>query len=190
MLFFGGNRLTKVPIVKAMVSSLVMYRYENLAKKKAECWRIDACFWVVVLGKTLENPLDCKEMQPVHSKGDQSWVFFGRNDAKAVTPILWPPHAKSWLIGKDSEAGRDWGAGGDGDHRGWDGWMASATQWTWVWVNSGSCWWKGYLACCSPRGLKESSPTAQFKSINSLALQKSRHCGIGGEIGTKINKTE
>ena len=65
------------------------------------------CFWTVVLEKTLE-PFDCKEIQPVHSK-DQSWVFFGRNDAKAETPILWPPHAKSWLIGKDSDAGRDWG---------------------------------------------------------------------------------
>ena len=63
----------------------------------------------VVLEKTLESPLDCKEIQPVHSKGDQPWVFFGRNDAKAETPILWPPHAKSWLIGKDSDAGRDWG---------------------------------------------------------------------------------
>ena len=67
------------------------------------------CFWTVVLEKTLENPLDCKEIQPVHSKGDQSWVFFGRNDAKAETPVLWPPHVKSWLIGKDSDAGRDWG---------------------------------------------------------------------------------
>ena len=57
------------------------------------------CFWTVVLKKTLESPLDCKEIQPVHSKGDQSWVFFGRNDAKAETPVLWPPHAKSWLIG-------------------------------------------------------------------------------------------
>ena len=59
--------------------------------------------------KTLESPLDCKEIQPVHSKGDQPWDFFGRNDAKAETPVLWPPHAKSWLIGKDSDAGRDWG---------------------------------------------------------------------------------
>ena len=59
--------------------------------------------------KTLESPLDCKEIQPVHSKGDQSWVFFGRTDAKAETPILWPPDAKSWLIGKDSNAGRGWG---------------------------------------------------------------------------------
>ena len=67
------------------------------------------CFWTVVLEKTLESPLDCKEIQPVHSKGDQPWVFFGRNDAKAETPVLWPPHVKSWLIGKDPDAGRDWG---------------------------------------------------------------------------------
>ena len=67
------------------------------------------CFWTVVLEKTLESPLDCKEIQPVHPKGDQSWVFFGRNDAKAETPVVWPPHAKNWLIGKDSDAGRDWG---------------------------------------------------------------------------------
>jgi len=59
------------------------------------------CFWTVVLEKTLESPLDCKEIQPVHSKGDPSWVFFGRNDAKAETPVLWPPHGKSWLIGKN-----------------------------------------------------------------------------------------
>ena len=64
-------------------------------------------FWT--MEKTLESPLDCKEIQPVHSKGDQSCVFFGRNDAKAETPVLGPPHAKSWLIGKDSDAGRDWG---------------------------------------------------------------------------------
>ena len=66
-------------------------------------------FWTVVLEKTLQSPLGCKVVQPVHPKGDQSWVFFGRTDAKAETSILWPPHAKSWLIGKDSDAGRDWG---------------------------------------------------------------------------------
>ena len=66
------------------------------------------CFWTVVLKKTLESPLDCKEIQPVHSKGDQSWVFFGRNVAKAETPILWPPHAKCWLIGKVPDAGNNW----------------------------------------------------------------------------------
>ena len=67
-----------------------------------ELWALkNWCFWTVVLEKTLESPLDCKEIQPVHSKGDQPWVFFGRNDAKAETPVLWPPHVKSWLIGKD-----------------------------------------------------------------------------------------
>ena len=97
------------------------------------------CFLTVVLEKTLESPLDCKEIQAVHSEGDQPWDFFGRNDAKAETPVLWPPHVKSWLIGKDWcwEGLR---AGGEGDDRGWDGWMASLTRWTWVWVNSGS-WW-------------------------------------------------
>ena len=66
------------------------------------------CFWTVVLEKTLESPLDCKEIQPVHSE-DQPWDFFGRNDAKAETPVLWPPHVMGWLIGKDFDAGRDWG---------------------------------------------------------------------------------
>ena len=75
-----------------------------------ESWALkNWCFWTVVLEKTLESPLDCKEIQPVYSEGDQPWVFFGRNDAKAETPGLWPPHAKSWLIGKDFDAGRDWG---------------------------------------------------------------------------------
>ena len=73
------------------------------------------CFWTVVLEKTLESPLDCKEIQPVHSEGDQPWDFFGRNDAKAETPVLWPSHEKCWLIGKDSDAGRHWGR----RRRGW-----------------------------------------------------------------------
>ena len=67
------------------------------------------CFWTVVLEKTIEHPLECKEIQPVHPKGDQSWVFIGRTDAEAAAPILWPPHVKSWLIGKALDAGRDWG---------------------------------------------------------------------------------
>ena len=107
-------------------------------KLSAEEW----CFWTVVLEKSLESPLACKEIQPVHPKGDQSWVFIGRTDAEAETPILWPPDAKSWLIGKDPDAG-SLGAGGEGDDRGWDSWMASPTQWTWVWVNSRSWWWSG-----------------------------------------------
>ena len=111
-----------------------------------ESWALkNWCFWTVVLEKTLESPLDCKEVQPVHSEGDQSWVFIGRTDAEAETPVLWPPHAKSWLIGKDLDAGRDWGQEemSKGDDNGWDGWMASPTQWTRVWVNSGCWWWIG-----------------------------------------------
>ena len=74
------------------------------------------CFWAVVLEKTLENPLDCKEIQPVHPQGDQSWVFIGRTDAEAETPILWPPEVKSWLICKDPDAGKDWGQ----EEKGWE----------------------------------------------------------------------
>ena len=98
-------------------------------------------FWTVVLEKTLETPLDCKEIQPVNAKGNQSWVFIGRTDIEAETPIFWPCDAHSWLIEKK----KPWfwerlRAGGEGDDRGWDGWLASLTQWTWVWVDSGS-WW-------------------------------------------------
>ena len=93
------------------------------------------CFWAVILEKTLESPLDCKEIQPVHSKGDQPWVFFGRTDAKAETLILWPPHAKSWLIGKDSDAGRVWGQEEKGttedEMAGWHHWLNGCEfEWT------------------------------------------------------------
>ena len=114
-------------------------------------WKLDCeeswaqknwCFWTVVLEKTLESPLDCKEIQPVHSEGDQFWDFFEGNHAKAETPVLWPPHVEltHWK--------RPWcweglGAGGEGDDWGWDGWMASPTWWTWVWVDFRSWWWTG-----------------------------------------------
>ena len=74
-----------------------------------ESWAQNWCFWTAVLEKTLESPLDCKEIQPVHPKGDQSWVFIGRTDVETETPILWPPDSKSWLIWKDPDAGKDWG---------------------------------------------------------------------------------
>ena len=99
---------TKACLVKAMVFPAVMYGCESWAVKKAECRKIDALYCVV--GEdSFESPLDCKEIQPVHPKGGQSWMFIGRTDAEAETPILWPPDAKSWLIGKDPDAGRDWG---------------------------------------------------------------------------------
>ena len=92
------------------------------------------CFWTVVLEKTLESPLDCKKIQSVNPKGNQFWIFIGRTDAEAETSLLWPPHRKNCFIWKDSDAGSE--GGGEGDNRGWDGWMASPTQWTWVWANS------------------------------------------------------
>ena len=106
------------------------------------------CFWTVVLEKTLESPLDCKEIQPVHSE-DQPWDFFGRNDAKAETPVLWPPHTKSWLIGKDSDAGRDWGQEEKGtteeEMAGWHHWLdGRESEWT-PGVGDG----QGGLACCN-----------------------------------------
>ena len=120
------------------------------------------CFWTVVLEKTLEIPLDCKEVQPVHPKGDQSWVFIGRTDAKAKTLILWLPHAKSWLIRKDSDPGRDWGQEEKGiikdEMAGWhhrpDG---HEFEWT-PEVGDG----QGDLACCDSCGHKESDTTERL----------------------------
>ena len=129
---------TKVRLVKAMVFPVVMYGYESWTVKKAEHRRIDA-FELWSWRRLLRVPwLHGDSISPFWRRSAQD--FFGRNDAKAETPVLWPPHAKSWLIGKDScwEGLR---AGGEGDDRGWDGWMASPIQWTWVWVNSGSWWW-------------------------------------------------
>ena len=94
------------------------------------------CFWTVVLEKT---PVS-KRIKTVNLKGNQPWILIGRIDAEAETPILWPPDAKDWLTGKDPDAGKE-KVGGEGDDRGWDGWMASLTRWTWVWVGSRSWWW-------------------------------------------------
>ena len=116
---------TKVHLVKAMVFPVVMYGCELNYK---ESWAPkNRCFWTVLLEKILESPLDCKEIQPVHPKGDQSWVFIGRTDAEAETPILWPPVAKSWLIGKDPDAGENWGQEEKGmtedEMVGWHHWL-------------------------------------------------------------------
>ena len=95
---------TKVCLVKATVFPVVMYRCESWTIKKApKNW----CFWIVVLEKTLESPLDCKEIQPVNPKGNQSWIFIGRIDVEAETPIFWPSDAKNWFTGKDPDAGKD-----------------------------------------------------------------------------------
>ena len=131
-----------------------------------ESWVLkNRCFWTVVLEKTLESPLDCKEIQPVHSEGRQPWDFFGRNDAKVETPVLWPPHAKSWLIGKDSDAGRDWGQEEKGttedEMAGRHHWLDGCkSEWT-PGVGDG----QGGLACCDSWGCKESNTTEQLNWI-------------------------
>ena len=96
------------------------------------------CLWTVVLEKTPESPLDCK-IKPVNPKGNQSWIFTGRTDAEAKAPIFWPPDAKNWLIGKDSDVERL--KAGEGGDSGWDGWVASPTRWKWVWPSFGRWWW-------------------------------------------------
>ena len=117
--------------------------------------------------------------QPVHSEGDQPWDFFGGNDAEAGTPALWPPDAKSWLIGKDW-CWEGLGAGGEGDDRGWHGWMASLTWWTWVWVNSGSWWWTGRPGVLQFMGYKESDTTER---LNWTELNTNFHqSGIFGDF--------
>ena len=124
---------TKVCIVKAMVFPVVTYECENWTIKKAEHWRTDVLNCGV--GEdNLESPLDCKEIKSVSPKGNQSWILFERTNTEAEAPILLPPDAKSWLVGKDPDAGKD------ERKRGWqrrDGWMASLIQWTWTWANSG-----------------------------------------------------
>ena len=129
------------------------------------------CFWTVVLEKTLESPLDCKEIQPDHSEGDQSWVFFGRTDAKAETPVLWPSHAKRWLIGKDSDAGRDWRQEEKGttedEMAGWHHWLdGHESVWT-LGVGDG----QGGLACCNSWGHKESDTTERWTELNWTELE-------------------
>ena len=120
------------------------------------------CFPTVVLEKTLESPLDCKEIQLVHSKGDQSWVFIGRTDAKAETPIIWPPHAKSWLIGKDPDAERDWGQEENGmtedEMAGWHHWL-DVHEFGWTPGVGGG---QGGLMWCDSWGHKESDTTERL----------------------------
>ena len=126
------------------------------------------CFWTVVLEKTFESLLDCREIQPVHSKGDQSWVFIGRTDVEVETPILWPPDVKNWL---KRRIRRTWcwerlKAGGEGDNRGWDGWTASPTQWTWIWVNSRSWWWTGRPGVLQSMGLQSRTRLSNWTKLN------------------------
>ena len=132
---------TKVRLFKAMVFPVVVHECKSWTIKKAEQLK-NWCFWTVVLEKTLESPLDCKEIQPVHPKGKQSWRFTGRTDAEAETPILWTPDAENWFTGKDPDAGKDWRQE-KGTEDEIDGCMVSLTSGTWVWASSRSWWWTG-----------------------------------------------
>ena len=147
---------TKVCLVKAMVFPVVMYGCESWTTKKAEHQRIDA-FELWWWRRLLKSPLDCKEIQPVHSKGDQSWVFIRRTDVEAETPIIWLPDWKSWLIGKDTDAGKYWGQLEKGVPEN------EMIEWQ-CWLNGhefqqtpGDSEGQGNLACHSPWGCKEAN---------------------------------
>ena len=145
-------------------------------------WKLDCeescalknwCFWTVVLKKTLESPLDCKEIQPVHSEGDQPWDFFGRSDAQPEAPILWPPRAKSWLIGKDSDAERGLGQGEKGmtedEMAGWHH-QLDGHEFGWT---PGAGDGQGGLACCDSWGRKELDTTEWLNWTEWFTLQSS-----------------
>ena len=165
--------LTKVCLVKAMVFPVVMYGCESWVVKKAESWRIDV-FKLWCWRRLLRVPWTAR-------RSNQSWIFIGRTDAEAETPILWPPDAKNWLIEKDPDAGKDWRQ--EKGMTGWDSWMASSTLWTWVYasltVDEMVGWHlqldggefdqapgvgdgQGSLVCCSPWGCKELDMTEQL----------------------------
>ena len=140
-----------------------------------ESWVLKTwCFWTVVLEKTHESPLDCKEIQPVHPKGDQSWVFIGRTGIEAETSILWPPDEKSWLIGKDLDAGKDWGQEEKGTTEDemveWHHWLnGHEFEWT-----LGVADRQGGLVCCGPWGHKELDMTERLNWTDVSQIQSSK----------------
>ena len=141
------------------------------------------CFWTVVLEKTLESPLDCCVIQLVHSEGDYPWDFFGRNYTKAETPVLWPPHAKSWLIGKDSDAGMDWGQEEKGktedEMAGWHHWLDGRESE----LTSGVCDLQGDLACWDSMGCKELDTTERLKWTEVMDYIVSAYSGVANLAG-------
>ena len=143
-----------------MVFPVVMYWCESWTVKKTECRKIDA--FELWCWRRLLSPLDCKEIQPVHPKGDQSWVFIGRTDVEAETPVIWPPHVKSWLIGKDPDAGKDWGQKDKGTTEdemvGWHHRLEGLEFEYTLGVGDG----RGGLVCCDSWGHKESNTTGRL----------------------------
>ena len=161
---------TKICLVKAMVFLVVMYGCESWIIK--ESWALkNWCFWTVVLEKTLESPLGGKEIQPVHPKGDQSWVFMGRTDAEAETPNLWPPDVKNWLLRNDPDSGKDWRREEKGmtedEMVGWHHWLNGGEFEQTLEVGDG----KGGLACCRPCSCKESDSAVWLNWTESYMLK-------------------
>ena len=147
-IFKSRDIANKGPSNQSNDFSVVMYGCESLDYK--ETWvSKNWCFWTVVLEKTLESPLDCKEIKPINSKGNQSWMFIGRTDAKAETLVFWPPDAKNWLIGKDTDAGKDWRREKKGrtedEMFGWHHWLNGHVFDQALGVGDG----QGSLVCCS-----------------------------------------
>ena len=155
--------LTKVHIVKDMVFPVVMYRCESWTIKNAEYWKMDT-FELWCWRRLLRVPLDCKEIKSSKPKGNQLWIFIGRTVAEAEALILWPTDAKSWLTGKDPDAGKDWRKKRKGGSRGLGGYVASLTQLTWIWANSGR-WWRagepGVLQSLGSQGIRHNLVTEQ-----------------------------
>ena len=188
---------TKVCLVKAIVFPVVMYGCESWTIKKTECWRTDAFelektetplddkeswvqknlyFWTVVLEEMLESPLDCKEILLVNPKRNQPWIILGKTDAEAKTPNTLATWCEELTLWKRPWC---WGrlkAGGEGDDKGWDGWMASLTQWTWVWASSGNWWWTrkpGVLEFMGSQSLTRlSNWTEQNHVLKKLSIEQ------------------
>ena len=173
--------LRKSPLLHLQVLSVDILFKTVFSQNFMAGWELDCeeswapnnwCYWTVVLEKTFESPLDCKEVQPVHPKGDQSWVFIGRTDAEAETPILWPPHAKSWLIGKDPDAGRDWGQEEKGttedEMAGWHH-RLYVHEFGWT-LGVGDR--QGGLVCCDSWGCKESDTTEWLNWTEPISRSK------------------
>ena len=151
-----------------------------------ESWALkNSCFWTVVLEKILESSLDCKEIQPVHPKGNQSWIFIGMTDSEAEMPILWPSDAKNWLIWKDP--GNGWKQEEKG-MTGWDGWMASLTQWIWLWVSSRNWGWTGRPGVLWFVGSQRVGPDweTELNWTESLNTQDECICLIISDLDVKL----
>ena len=141
-----------------------MYGCDNWTIRKVECWRTDG-FDLWYRRRFSWESLDCKVIKPVNPKGNQPWIFIGRTDAEAEAPILWPPDTKNWLFGKNPDTGKDWRQEKK-DDRGWDSWMLSLTQRTWVWEAPRVGGEQGSLVCCSPWRHKELVMTEQLTWLN------------------------